>query len=120
MLPHSRIHCCSHDNRSRYSQMKCGEEVIGETGSEACNTVGCCRSDQEKIDRLGHENVIECAFEISTRVRAFEQVDVNFVSGESSESQRRHELRGAFRHQNGDVDATVLKTANNFRRLVAC
>ena len=74
---------------------------------------------RNRVDGLGDKNVIEGAFEIAAGARTFEDVDVDFVTGQRSKRQRRHELGGAFRHHDDDVEATILKPADNFRRLVA-
>ena len=52
-------------------------------------------------------------------LRAFEDIDVNFVARERPKSQRCDELRGTFGHQNRDIDATILKAADNLRCFVA-
>src|SRR5262245_9652866 len=100
--------------------MECREEIVGQTGRKACNAIRGCRRNEKKIEGLRDEDVIEGAFEITTRARPLEHIEVNLVSGQGSECQWRYELRCCFGHQNRDINAAILQAPDNFRRLVAC
>jgi hypothetical protein len=98
--------------------MKCRQEIAGETAGKLCDTVRRRRSNEKKIDRLRKEDVIESAIKIATGGRGFEHIDVYLVSGERSECQGSHKLRGSLGHYDNDIVTAVLEPAEYFRRLV--
>src|SRR5262245_49803616 len=99
--------------------MECRKEIVGQAGGKPCNAIGSCRRNEKEIDGLSDEDVVEGAFEITTRAGPLKHIQVDFVPGKSSECQWRYELRCCFGHQNRDINATILQAPDNFRRLVA-
>src|ERR1700674_5549605 len=99
--------------------MKCREEVVGEAGRQTGDTIRGRGRDEEQIDGLRDEDVIEGPFEIAAGMRPFKHIHINLTAGERSKRQWRNKLRGAFRHENRDIDAAILKAPENLRRLVA-
>jgi hypothetical protein len=99
--------------------VKRGEEIVREASGQLRDAIGGGRRDKEEIDGLCNEDVIESPFEIAAGLRAFKDVDVDLVAGKRSECQRRYKLGRALCHQDGDIDATVLKPSDDFGRFVA-
>jgi len=118
MLPHARVHRRSNEHRRSHSQMKCGQEIIGNAGRQAGNTIGRSRRDEKKIDGLGYKDVIESAFKVAARVRTFKHLCIDFVAGKRAKRERRHKLHRALRHQDGDINSAVLKAAHDLCRLI--
>src|SRR5215471_12176521 len=99
--------------------MKCCQKVVGDPGSQPRNAICRGRRYKKEIGGLRDEDVIKGAFEIAARVRTFEKVHVYLVAGQCPESQRRYELRCAFRHEDRYVCSTILQAAHDLCRLVA-
>src|ERR1700686_1749321 len=99
--------------------MKCREEIVGEAGRQTGDTICRRGGDEEQFDGLRDEDVIEGPLEIAAGMGAFEHIHINLTAGERSKRQWRDKLRGAFGHENRDIDAAILKAPENLRRLVA-
>jgi len=119
VFPHPRIHCGSDNDRGLYSQMKRGQEVVGNTGGHLRDAVRGCRSYEKQIDTLSEKNVVVGARGIGSCRSAFENIHVDLVAGERLKRQGRHELRSSLRHDNGNVETAILEPAENLRGLVA-
>src|SRR5204863_9856535 len=70
-------------------------------------------------DKLRHDDKLVRAFYIAARASTFEENAVSLVIGKRPDRHWRNDLRGALRHENRDVDATILQAPDDLRRLVA-
>ena len=94
--------------------MKCREEIVGNAGGQFCDASGCGGRHEKQVDVLSDENMIEGAFEIRACRGigvAFKYIDVDLVTGQGAESERRDKLRGAFRHHDDDVEAAAARVS---------
>jgi hypothetical protein len=82
--------------------------------------VGRGRRYQDRLDALRHGNVFDSALHIGLRLCFSEHLSDDLAPGKRREGEGRDKFAGMAGHHHLDFDTSVLKLANNLRRLIGC